>query len=436
MKKILLFLFLSLPFLGNSQAITWSLSNVENTNDANKPISTATQTALNLKANSTTPTFTGESSFSGVVRFLDNISLKNNQWGYWKDGAGTDRKIIGLSNANFHMGDIDNAMTNSINLYFANYAHFWFTNGTEKMRLLQNGYLGIGTSTPTSPLEVVGDIKFGSGTDLQTALNLKANSASPTFTGVFTSNSTKHLFGTQTDDGTANQFSGNVIAKSSLFVTGNSSFGTTNQYGLITAQKDQNANTIFFLTNRGSGSSQRAGYCVDNGTYGITMEALGSTYTTSASATGNRTRIIATSTPGLAIVSQNNSLSFWTNNPETEKMTILTNGNTGIGTTTPSELLEVNGNLLIDKKLKVLTGSNASTGTATLTAGTVTISTTAVTSNSLVWVQYHGNTGMATSVLTVPTITNGTSFVINAITAGATTVNMTDTNTVKWWIIN
>jgi hypothetical protein len=130
------------------------------------------------------------------------------------------------------------------------------------------------------------------------------------------------------------------------------------------------------------------------------------------------------------------SFSTRTANILTEKIKILSNGNFGIGTTNPSEILEVNGNILIDKKLKVLTGTNASTGTANLTAGTVTISTTAVTSNSLVWVQYHGNTGMATSVLTVPTITDGTSFVINAITAGATTVNMTDTNTVKWWIIN
>jgi hypothetical protein len=36
-----------------------SLQNVDNTTDANKPISTATQTALNLKANLASPTFTG-----------------------------------------------------------------------------------------------------------------------------------------------------------------------------------------------------------------------------------------------------------------------------------------------------------------------------------------------------------------------------------------
>lgn len=35
------------------------LGNVDNTSDANKPVSTATQTALNLKANIASPTFTG-----------------------------------------------------------------------------------------------------------------------------------------------------------------------------------------------------------------------------------------------------------------------------------------------------------------------------------------------------------------------------------------
>jgi hypothetical protein len=35
------------------------LGNVDNTSDANKPVSTATQTALNLKSNLASPTFTG-----------------------------------------------------------------------------------------------------------------------------------------------------------------------------------------------------------------------------------------------------------------------------------------------------------------------------------------------------------------------------------------
>lgn len=43
---------------------TLSLNNVDNTSDANKPVSTATQTALDLKANIAGPSFTGVVSFA------------------------------------------------------------------------------------------------------------------------------------------------------------------------------------------------------------------------------------------------------------------------------------------------------------------------------------------------------------------------------------
>jgi hypothetical protein len=49
-------------FTGTVSGITKDmvgLGNVDNTSDANKPVSTATQTALNLKANIASPTFTG-----------------------------------------------------------------------------------------------------------------------------------------------------------------------------------------------------------------------------------------------------------------------------------------------------------------------------------------------------------------------------------------
>ena len=59
-------------FTGTVNGITKSmvgLANVDNTSDANKPVSTAQQTALNLKANIASPTFTGTASgtFSGPL---------------------------------------------------------------------------------------------------------------------------------------------------------------------------------------------------------------------------------------------------------------------------------------------------------------------------------------------------------------------------------
>jgi hypothetical protein len=49
----------------NSSDVT--LGNCDNTSDANKPVSTATQTALNLKANLASPTFTGTVTIPSAV---------------------------------------------------------------------------------------------------------------------------------------------------------------------------------------------------------------------------------------------------------------------------------------------------------------------------------------------------------------------------------
>ena len=103
------------------------------------------------------------------------------------------------------------------------------------------------------------------------------------------------------------------------------------------------------------------------------------------------------------------------------------------------DLLQVSGSLNLKtagSKILIATGSNASVGTATLAAGTITINTSAVTANSLIFVGYQGAPTTVTSVLTVPTITAGTSFVITALTAGGTATAITDNNLVKWWIIN
>ena len=51
------------------------LANVDNTSDANKPVSTATQTALNLKANLANPTFTGTVTSTGALVVEGNLTV-------------------------------------------------------------------------------------------------------------------------------------------------------------------------------------------------------------------------------------------------------------------------------------------------------------------------------------------------------------------------
>lgn len=92
-----------------------------------------------------------------------------------------------------------------------------------------------------------------------------------------------------------------------------------------------------------------------------------------------------------------------------------------------------NGNITLGiagNKINITTGTNASIGTGTLISGTATISTTAVTASSLIFLT-DTTTGALTNVgsLTVGTKTAGTSFVVNS-------TNVLDTSTFNWLIIN
>lgn len=73
------------------------------------------------------------------------------------------------------------------------------------------------------------------------------------------------------------------------------------------------------------------------------------------------------------------------------------------------------------------TGAAAVGGLATLVAGTVTVATTKVGANSLIFLQGRGNT--AAGDLDIQTITAGTSFVIRS-------ANGADARVIAWQIIN
>lgn len=112
-------------------------------------------------------------------------------------------------------------------------------------------------------------------------------------------------------------------------------------------------------------------------------------------------------------------------------------GNTAFGSTTnPDDAVEITGNLellVAGNKLKIATGSNASAGqSGAMTAGTITVNTTAVTANSIILLTGVETSGAGCAVcgdLSVGTITAGTSFVINS-------SSVTDVRAVNWLIIN
>lgn len=112
----------------------------------------------------------------------------------------------------------------------------------------------------------------------------------------------------------------------------------------------------------------------------------------------------------------------------------ITSANWSLLGTVSGSLVVSNGNLTLGtagNKINIATGTNASIGTsAAMTAGTITISTTAVTANSKIFLTVN-TVGGTQGTLSAPTgsIVAGTSFVINS-------SSNTDTSTVNWWIIN
>ena len=145
------------------------LGNVTNTSDANKPVSTAQQTALDLKANKASPTFTG--TVSGITKTMVGLGSVDN-----------------TSDAN---KPVSSAQQTALNLK-ANLASPTFT-GT--VSGITKAMVGLGSVDNTS------DANKPVSSAQQTALNLKANLASPTFTGTV-SGITKAMVGLGSVDNT------------------------------------------------------------------------------------------------------------------------------------------------------------------------------------------------------------------------------------------
>jgi hypothetical protein len=93
--------------------------------------------------------------------------------------------------------------------------------------------------------------------------------------------------------------------------------------------------------------------------------------------------------------------------------------------------------MALGSKLNMVTGANASIGTSTLSSGTLTINTTAVTSSSIIFLTLNTPSGTIGNSYSAPvgSIVDGTSFVINSVDA-AGAVETGDNSTVNWVIIN
>lgn len=135
---------------------------------------------------------------------------------------------------------------------------------------------------------------------------------------------------------------------------------------------------------------------------------------------------ISTGTGGGSVLVQAPTPQGSTNTTDNTPATVATFSSTGMVLNEGSLSLGTAGS-----KLNITTGTNASVGTGTLAAGTVTISTTAVTASSKVFLTDTSASLTNVGTLSVPTssITAGTSFVVNS-------SNALDVSTFNWFIIN
>jgi hypothetical protein len=227
------------------------LSNVDNTSDATKPVSAAQQSALDLKSNIASPTFTGTTSVSG------NLNINGTtEAGIIMDNSGVDKWQIYS----------DASRLNAYNYTTASFA--WRTtnsnNNTDFTGALTASNLS-GTNTgdnatnTTSNTYADGKVADNltasttvapSKTAVNTALALKADLASPALTGTPTAptatagdNSTKIATTAYADAAANNSASGFVNIYNTVTSVGLTSANWGN-YGTLLVQADASAGAI------------------------------------------------------------------------------------------------------------------------------------------------------------------------------------------------
>ena len=175
------------------------LGNVDNISDANKPVSTAQQTALDLKANLASPTFTGTPTLpTGTIAVTQTVADNSTKVATTAFVRGEITALVNSATATLDtLGEIATALGNDANL-----SATLTTSIGLKAPLASPTFTGTVTiptgASITAPTGLVkGDVGLGNvdntsdtnkpvSTAQQTALDLKANLASPTFTGTVT----------------------------------------------------------------------------------------------------------------------------------------------------------------------------------------------------------------------------------------------------------
>lgn len=240
-------------------------------------------------------------------------------------------------------------------------------------------------------------------------------------TQAMTPASTQAKLGTQTAHGVAMGNTGSTSAVSW------SAAGTSGQPFISGGAAADGAYGTLGVAGGGTGAVTLTshGVLLGNGTGAVAALAEAATGTVLAGVTGANPAF--TGSPSVS-----GSLTAATTVTATLGAITATNGNLVLGTA---------GNKILSTSVATTTTAGANSfGTVTLVGGTATVSTTAITTNSIVFLtrQTIGATGAAAlGMISRGTISNGVSFVINALSsADATALAATDVSNIGWMIVN
>ena len=217
----------------------------------------------------------------------------------------------------------------ALNLYHTGaYPIVFSTSGTERMRIDSSGNVGIGTTSPSAKLQVVGTTKIGEGVAANTS-KLMVNTVSGVAAGIQLFQDTVEAWIIQNPaSSTALTFSNSGTERARIDGSGNVGIGTSSPAAKL------NVNGTILVGVDGTSSSGDQIIRANNTSAGYTNDPGGNLVLKSGQGTGTQGSIISlyTSTVG-ASGSSLNALA--------ERMRIDSSGNVGIGTSSPSSKLEI-----------------------------------------------------------------------------------------------